>query len=266
MKNDVCTMKEIDSIENKQLMLQILIYVDKICKENNLVYWIAYGTLLGAIRHKGFIPWDDDVDVLMPREDYEKFIQIVNKKNGKYKALHINNNKQYNYPFAKLINTETFCIEERNVLIDELGTFCDLFPMDGLGDDLEEAKIHAEDIRKCSRRVWQLYTVTFHDFGFKGMLLKMIGKRKLYKHMLKKCQEYSFEESKYVASPVSGEQEVLIYDKDIFCESVKVEFEKHQFNTLKNYDTFLKFNYGEYMELPPAEKRTGDHLLKVYKR
>ena len=110
MNYDVTKMTEIDSAQNKKLMIEELLYIDKVCKENHLRYYLAYGTLLGAVRHQGFIPWDDDVDILMPRPDYEKLISLINcrEERSKYKVLHAENNRQYNYPFAKLINTDTF--------------------------------------------------------------------------------------------------------------------------------------------------------------
>ena len=107
----MCIGKKITKEEMKKIQINILDDVSKFCDENNIKYWIDCGTLLGAIRHKGYIPWDDDIDIGMLREDYDKFIKLYNSKKSKYKLKCIELDKTYEYPFGKVIDTDTILYE-----------------------------------------------------------------------------------------------------------------------------------------------------------
>lgn len=142
--------KEIKVEELKQIQLDILKFVDKFCKENNLKYFLAYGTLLGAVRHKGYIPWDDDIDIIMFREDYEKFVTTF--KDVNYKVFATEVNSKYPYPFAKVGDTRTYYMEEIKDVIDT-GVNIDVFPLDYLPEN------RIKDIcnkRNFLQKVWLL--------------------------------------------------------------------------------------------------------------
>ena len=124
--------KTINVEELKQVQLDILKFVDEYCKKNNLKYYLAYGTLLGAVRHKGYIPWDDDIDLLMFREDYEKF--VTSFKDERYKVFATEVNAKYPYPFAKVGDTTTYFEEEIKDVMDT-GVNIDIFPLDYLPED-----------------------------------------------------------------------------------------------------------------------------------
>lgn len=124
-------MKEINTVELKRIELDILKYIKTQCEKYNLRYYLAYGTLLGAVRHKGFIPWDDDIDIHMPREDYDKLIELeYNNPDSKYKLLSPKYNKDYYYSFAKMVDNETILEETGLKQIKELGVYVDIFPLD----------------------------------------------------------------------------------------------------------------------------------------
>ncbi len=109
--------------------------IDKICRHYHIRYYLAGGTLLGAVRHQGFIPWDDDIDIAMPREDYEQFIKIMShKKHPIYKLLAIECTKGYPYTFAKVVDTRTRLVEEIGKDLHQMGVFIDIFPIDGMGN------------------------------------------------------------------------------------------------------------------------------------
>ena len=134
-------MQEIKTVEELQkIELEILKYIDKVCKENNLTYFLAYGTLIGAIRHKGFIPWDDDVDIQMPRDDYNKLCDILKEENGRYKLLDHKEGLGYIYPFAKVIDSNTRLIETGLTETVNMGVYIDIFPIDGTPNDFKKRK------------------------------------------------------------------------------------------------------------------------------
>lgn len=140
-------MKELSLQELKEIEFDILKVFDDFCKENNIRYYLAYGTLLGAIRYKKFIPWDDDVDLLIPRDDYNRMIKLF-KDSERYRLFAFDRNPNFIYPFAKLCDMTTKKDEfgyENGV---ELGVDIDLFPLDAWDDDLEKAKKEAKRIKK----------------------------------------------------------------------------------------------------------------------
>jgi len=139
-------MKKISQLTQKQILLQILIYVDSICKQNSIEYSLCGGSLLGAIRHHGFIPWDDDVDILLSRPNYEKLIDVLKKKKDKYKLL-LDTDKGSYYAYTKLFDSRT--ILKTKYKFDQkvgLGIFIDIFPIDGLPDSLEERKDFQQEL------------------------------------------------------------------------------------------------------------------------
>ena len=124
-------MKKIGLDEIKNRELEILKWIDKTCKENGITYFLAYGTLLGAVRHKGFIPRDDDIDIFMTRENYNKFLDINNKEiSKKFSVLSLETEKTYYYPFAKVVDNDTYVDEKKFKKIDKLGVWVDIFPLD----------------------------------------------------------------------------------------------------------------------------------------
>lgn len=142
--------KNIEVEELKRIQTDILNFVDGFCKKNGLRYWLAYGTLLGAVRHKGYIPWDDDIDILMFREDYEKFVTTF--KDERYKVFATEVNAKYPYPFAKVGDTATYFEEEIKDAIDT-GVNIDVFPLDYIPEDRVKSATKRRDFLQ---KVWML--------------------------------------------------------------------------------------------------------------
>lgn len=264
-------MKKLNLDEIKIIELKILLELDNFCKKNNLKYYLAGGTLLGAIRHKGFIPWDDDIDVCMPREDYEFLVNnfTSNNKNLIIKSSLLNN---LDIPFAKILDMST----EIDSKFDESETkkylWIDIFPVDGLPENLDRVKeiysicnfyrtilLLADAklgegttlFRKCSKYILK-------------PLAKLYGKKRCVEKLEKIAQSNSYETSKYVGIVtwgLYGIGERML--KSEFKKSIEIEFEGHKFLAFSCWDSYLKGLYGNYMELPPVEKRKT-HNMTVY--
>lgn len=268
-------LREISFEEHKKLQFDILKNVAKFCEENKLTYWLAYGTLIGAIRHKGFIPWDDDIDLWMPRKDYNLFIKLYNEKNessGRYFCVDPVSNLA-RHSMIKVIDCKTIKIEPGVQYKDGyLGVDVDVFPLDGQPDGDEEYQSWYFKLMKLYKR----YVISVLDFNIGSIKRRLLGPiYKVFlgnkKRLMKKSQElhsmYSFNQSKFV-----GCVEMLFnvvndrYPRVLFEESIDVEFEGMFFKAPKGYDGILKRRYGDYMQLPPIEEQVTHHTNRVFWR
>lgn len=262
--------KELTDEQLKEIELNILREIKYVCDKNNLKFFLCGGTLLGAIRHNGFIPWDDDIDIYMPREDYSKFITLFNEHSSKeYKFICMENTPAYCIPFGKAVCTETSLFETQVQSTPGMGVYVDVFPLDGLGDSLDEAK---HIISKCGQYRHRLEQAmsnkrqatpinVFKNWGCKMLYL---CRRIIYSKYLKMSEKNPFETSKYVAfcGAFYGEKEIL--EQKIFLASKLHEFENELYPIPVGYDTYLKKLYGDYMMLPPVEKRVTHHSFVAY--
>lgn len=256
-------MREISNLEElKKIELNILKYIDMVCKKYSIRYFLAYGTLIGAVRHKGFIPWDDDADIVMPRPDYEKFIKVMKRKNGIYRIICLEHcKKDYSYPFAKVIDSRTIINEPWRLMKEKLGVFVDVFPLDGIGNTEKETVKNAKKLLKIAKLIWYIDTV---KDTFKGRILNIIGRKNLnriFKHIAKKNNYYK---SKYVGTPSYPPNEFEIIKKEYYLESQNVVFEDCYFPIPKYYDIILEKKYGKYMECPPIEEQNNKHPYEAW--
>ena len=256
-------MRRIYGEELKKIQLSMLRRVRDVCDTNNLKFFLCGGTLLGAIRHKGFIPWDDDIDIYMPREDYRRFISIFNEySSSNYKFVCMENTHEYCLPFGKVICTDTILLETQVKSTPGMGVYIDIFPLDGLGNTLDEAK---KIIKKCGyyRRLLG-FAMSKKRKATPINCAMFWGKEKLYLKYLEVSQKYSFSESKYVAfaGAFYGEREIL--EHDIFGGFKLHPFEKELYPIPIGYDAYLKKLYGDYMVLPPKEKQVTHHSFVAY--
>ncbi len=263
------TLEEIQKIE-----LELLIELNKICKKNNLHYTLAGGTLLGAIRHQGFIPWDDDIDVCMPREDYEKFT-IFMKKNYKNSYIQCLFLEDTSFPFIKMIDTR---IKIKGDIWDQARKmkyiWIDILPVDGLPSKKKKVK---EIYKKAyGYRNQQIYAIGVHKGIAKSEITRKIKKllRPYYKKfdhyywgrkLNKLGKQYKVKDCKYVGIVTWGLYGVgERMPKSGYLNTVEVNFEGYKFPAPKCWDFYLKGIYGDYMELPPMEKRMK-HNIQAYK-
>ena len=256
--------KKITIKELKQIQLNILESIDKFCTENNLQYFLAYGTLIGAVRHKGYIPWDDDIDICMPRPDYEKFIKKYNQY--PYAVIDHRNSPNYLIPFAKVHDIRT-SMNETMYVQNDFGVYVDVFPLDGI-KDFKKAKIvttlrHFLNTKKAilgNKRSFKKNLI----ISISKVLLSPISIRSILRKMDSIAQEIDYDKAYYVNSFFSSTAYKEIFPKDIFNGYKLAKFEHLTCRIPKSYDEYLRINYGDYMKFPPKEKQVSHHVFNAW--
>lgn len=268
MKEHLLTLDEIHARE-----LDMLKLVKEICEKHQLRYYLAGGTLLGAIRHQGFIPWDDDIDLLVPRPDYEKLQAIIAGQPllPRYE-FHSSDLGNLNDPCCKLFDLTTRV--DKKFIEDEYDKYLwiDIFPMDGLPEDEKEVESIYRRIIRARKRIkfmkakngtgssrWKAIVKPF----LKPFVNLIFGKKRTVRYIEKIAKSYPFEGSYYIGGSVFGygPQERMI--REDYVKGVPVMFEDCEVTAPGCYDTYLKALYGDYLELPPEDKRQV-HFMKIY--
>lgn len=250
-----------------------------ICKQQNYTYYVCGGTAIGAVRHHGIIPWDDDIDVAMPRPDYDKFLAFAKDYHSdKYEILTPYTTKDYPMYFAKFSNKQTSLIE--NADIPSLwGLYIDIFPIDGAADDKEQA---AKDQARFRHEMNKLECISTHNSFSQYLSLlgsikqwgrfcrKTIGffARQWYRGIILRrleeiCRRYDFATSRNVMvySGSYGGREVL--PKEWVSSKVEEPFETLTVDLYNGYDGYLRQLFGDYMQFPPESERVSHHT-KAY--
>ena len=249
--------------------LEILDEFVRVCNENKLTYFLVGGTLLGAIRHKGFIPWDDDIDVGMPRADYNKFIEIANSKlNKKFLLDCYENNKDYYLPYAKIKKDGTIFDEEVSHHLDNhKGIFIDIFPFENVSDNNFSLKYHALfSLIYADAMTLKVKTKTrkMIHHPVLSSILKILPKSFLMKRQRRHTTYCHDDNSKYIC--VIGTGYGFIKELNLRSDVVppkKLDFANKKYNGMQNSDKYLRGLYGDYMKLPPVEKRRNHMPLEI---
>lgn len=249
--------------EIQKIQLDILIKFHNICEENNLRYYIIGGTMLGAIRHTGFIPWDDDIDVAMPRVDYIKFMEFADEVMPDYMELIHSELKGYKPLLTKIINKNTQMIDlSLPYDVEHIGgVYMDIFPLDSVKPTDKLWLVYIRIIKS-------IYFGTVFTLESRGRIKKFISrcmrlipvdleKRKRKIHQV--CSKYKDKETTYVANffGIYGYKEII--QKQYFGTPKLYTFEGELVYGVANYDKYLKSLYGNYMEYPPVELRKSHH-------
>ncbi len=263
-------MKPIDIAEQKQIELDILKNFADFCDEHNLRYFLAYGTLIGAVRHKGFIPWDDDIDVWMPREDYNKLINIYNQgNNAPYKLIAPYTRNSY-HSFVKIVNEKTVKLEAGvNYKNGFIGIDIDVFPLDGQPENEDEYVKWYNKIQKYYR------AYPYLNLPNDGKLKRIIGLPIIRllsggkKHLLDKAKrlhdKYPYDECEFIGSIECCYDYIEIrYKKEWFRDYVLADFEGVKFRIPVDYDKILTQTYGDYMTPPPETEQVTHHQNNTF--
>ena len=264
-------MTELTIEEQKEICKGILKRFDTVCKENTLKYSIAYGTLLGAVRHGGFIPWDDDIDVNMPREDYEKLLALEYEDES-FKVLSYRYCKNYYYTFSKMIDKRTY-IDEPQRGEKNMGIFIDIFPVDYVGDIKNEAPKNVEKGMKNSEIWLRLGSNINTNRGFTPKYIAKLAFRLATLPIRKSLlYRYDTEFSKIPKSEYCANYQLNFYGmKECFKSSlwddiIYIPFEDIEVAAYRDYDSYLSCVFGDYMTPPPKEDRVSTHPFKAYKK
>lgn len=264
-------MKKIELAELKVIQMDVLEVIDKFCSENSIRYSLACGTFLGAIRHKGYIPWDDDIDIYVPREDYERLIRIFPKELNNVKLISMERESKWNRAYAQAYDCRTIMDEHANMPI-KIGVYIDVYPIDSVPDSDSEWHIYNR-IRRILIRCYELkyIPITWNRSVMKNTIL-IIGKllllpfssRQLAKTISKYAKKYNGKGYSRCFECVQGMLQKRPFDSSLMDEFTYTEFEGRKFQIMKRYDAYLSNGYGNYMQLPPKEKQVGHHQFEAY--
>lgn len=257
-------MKELNEVQKK--LLEMLSFFDSYCQENNITYYVAGGTLLGAMRHQGFIPWDDDIDVVVPRPDYEKLMKSFSDKEGKYiLESPYDGNDDFLFTYSKLYDRTT-TVSENVRPICTRGLYIDIFPLDGIGDDDWVNNYKQFDrlnmlmmTRTCSVRKGRGFAKNCSIILMRLVPQFILNNKKLSIKLDKKASKFSYENSKYAGNLMGAYRYKEIMEKHIFGKPVRLKYEDIYVNAPEKSVEYLKHIYGKWGELPPENKRGGAH-------
>lgn len=269
--------RELSLEEVQKGALDVLKRIDAICEKEGLHYWVAFGTLIGAIRHKGFVPWDDDLDIMMPRPDYERLLAyFVRNANAERPLVALDPRLGKNQPFliTRISDTRYKMAGEYGDLVDGLGTFVDVYPLDGMGNDFDAAKKHEFEAYGCvckyvqalNPKVNSIKPGIFRRF-VRAVRASLLGNPSKYQaRLMKLCAEFSYEESDYVAVAAwPSSPNTSVYPRGLFDGSERVSFEDISVPVPIGYDEVLKSDFGDYMQLPPVEMRRPHKTYSIYR-
>ncbi|SDW69793.1 lipopolysaccharide cholinephosphotransferase [Kandleria vitulina] len=268
---DICN--EILGDDYKQILLGVMDAIDSYCRTHSITYYLVGGTLLGAVRHKGFIPWDDDIDIAMKRSDYERFcLEFNSDRKDNYKVVGLHNMKSYYTSSAKVIDTSTSLLENAFQAV-ELGAYIDVFPLDYISaDNLGKA----EQLLCKKTLALKVKSVKTMNISSSRSWLKnglIVASRVLcWSSINKISQDYDRRAKKiagtsndaYIANLYGAWGKREISESKYFDSIVELPFEGRLYMAPCGYKMYLQGVYGDYMKLPPKEKQVAHHDFKVY--
>lgn len=265
---DYLTLQDTELKKVHKELLSLLIEVDRICGKYDIPYYLSYGTLIGAVRHKGFIPWDDDLDIQMLRKDYDRFCEVCKQElDGKKFFLQTQKtDKHYNWVYGKLrLKNTSFIRAGQEHIKQHDGMFLDILPLDNMPVNKCKHKIALFICKLCRKVLWSQVGKKAESNNIMRMLYKVLS------FIPRSFAIFIFEffakldNDKETDFLVSNNTFCQIYKREWYTERIKIDFEGYTFWGPKKYDEILSTVYGDYMKLPPLEERNG-HCYASYIR
>ena len=270
-------MKKLDLKEIHEVTLNVMDRIHAICEENDIRYTLMFGTLIGAFRHQGFIPWDDDLDICMLREDYDRFCEITGKEKGRYRLVDRANTENYLYGIARYCDSH---YEYRRDLAEnryDLGVFVDIYPMDSCGETAEEtAPVYQKVLRRnqeyfyyCTKysmtgRWKNLIKVPY--YSYLHMKYGPDYPQKIDKSITDTIYSHFQRDSKYVGVYWEPPEAFMLFEREPFLNRELHVFEDRQYWIPTRATEILTQYYGDYMKLPPESERVTTHSYSIYEK
>lgn len=268
-------MKEMSLKDIQNVSLDIMKYVHSVCEQNNIRYSLAYGSLIGAIRHHGFIPWDDDLDIILPREEYNKLLQCF-KNTEKYKLFAPSLGNSYT-AYARVCEMQdTLVIPDSPCFTEPTGVWIDIFPLDHLPDNDAEywacLRKMMRSFKYIQHRRGAMYSFDHYDkwyYKFRLLVRKMIfrgdpielaRKHEAKSQMLAPNDTKSLGQMAFIETLTRDRR----YPASIFNSVFEVDFEGEKFYSMEGYDAYLTRRFGDWMTPPPENERKRVHLIHQF--
>jgi lipopolysaccharide cholinephosphotransferase len=265
-------MKQIGTIELKVVQMDVLSAIHRFCTAHNIKYSLGCGTMLGCARHKGYIPWDDNIDIYMLRKDYEKLVEeFPDTFEGRYKFVTMERDPKWNRAYGKAYDCTTV-FKERTAEVYELGVNIDVFPIDFVPDnDVEWQKY--DKVRRMLQHIYEMKVTTFRSgrsvpknafMALCKLLLLPFSSRYLAMRIQKMAMRFNTSPTSRVFECCQGIFQKRPFSKLLFDSLTLLPFEDREYMAFSNYDAYLTNGYGNWRQMPPKDKRVSHHAFKAW--
>lgn len=252
-------LREMNQKEIRDVQLGILEYVKRVCRENNIAYYLGAGSCLGAVRHKGYIPWDDDIDINLPYPDYLKLLKVL-KMGDRYKPISLYNYKnKFPYFFARIEDTRTVMKNWEYPFLITSGVTIDVFPIWGLPDRQEDVLYFYDRIRALNAQLIESYIIHYCPDE-----KELQHREKLVQQICDMMGKYDYFASENIGYVLSKNRERDIMKRRVYDKVLEMDFEDHKFNVMSGYDEYLTALYGDYMRLPAVKEQRTTHSFRAF--